>query len=86
MTHGNRFFCLASPGARPREPSTCLSAPLEEDLRTICMRSAPLLHMRELRCSGQGQGPQGESVARPSRGWPVRSLEEQTRTTAVRHF
>jgi hypothetical protein len=72
---------------QPIEPTTCLGAPLEEDLHTIFTRSAPLLHMRELRCSVSGaKARRGESVARPSCGWPVRSLEEQTRTTAVRHF
>jgi hypothetical protein len=39
---------------QPIEPTTCLSAPLEEDLHTIFTRSAPLLHMRELRCSVSG--------------------------------
>ena len=34
--------------------------PREEDLHTVCMRSASLLHTPELQCSvTRGQGPQG---------------------------
>ena len=51
---------------------------MEEDLHTICTRSASLLHTRELQCwVTRGQGPQGESAAcqcLPSESTLVRTL------------
>jgi hypothetical protein len=45
--------------------------PREEDLHTVCIRSASLLHTRELRCwVTRGQGPLGEIAAWFNCGMP----------------